>query len=201
MAKEFFISDWVHIRSNRILRNNEAVLESPEETGVDGFLKQAYKDLQIGFPKFHKMDRLCKLGILGSEVLIGKDTLSPDTAMVLSNKASSLDTDVNYRKSMESFPSPSLFVYTLPNIVLGEISIRYKLQSENVFFISEKFDASLIQLYGISLLENTKTPEVLCGWIDLHNEEYDVFLCRISEKGQHHFSERNLRKLYLLEND
>ena len=44
--------------------------------------------------------------------------------LVLSNANASLDVDLKYAKTMQTGASPALFVYTLPNIVIGEISIR-----------------------------------------------------------------------------
>lgn len=201
MDRDLFISNWVRINRNRISANDTVIAEFTPELKLKEFLKQSYKELKIDYPKFYKMDSLCKLGILASEVLSGEEEFSEDTAMVFSNSLSSLDTDEKFRKSMEEFPSPSVFVYTLPNIVLGEISIKHRLLGENAFFISESFDPGLFMDYSQSLLEENISSEVLCGWIDLHNEEYDVFLWRISDEGPLVLSEENLKRLYHFYND
>ena len=98
---------------------------------------------------------------------------------------------------MKEFPSPSLFVYTLPNIILGEISIRHQLRSENIFFISEEFDESLFVDYCFSLFNQKKAENLLCGWVDLHNNDYDVFLWEIAPSGRIDFNREELKKLYL----
>src|ERR1700741_5650650 len=103
----------------------------------------------MSYPKFHKMDALSKLGLLCAEhALKNGDFLSKyplnRVGIVLSNSASSLETDRQHQRSISDksnyFPSPAIFVYTLPNIVIGEMAIKYKITGENAFFVSEKRD-------------------------------------------------------------
>ncbi len=101
------------------------------------FFTAAYRYFNISYAKFFKMDNLCKLGFLASELLLRKrKNISEkypgdEVGILLSNAGSSIDTDRNHQKSIserdEYFPSPSVFVYTLANIVIGEICIRHKL--------------------------------------------------------------------------
>ncbi|MBZ9631809.1 hypothetical protein LB465_13545 [Salegentibacter sp. LM13S] len=200
MPNQFHIQDWVRVKNGEIFNSEGLVFESSEDK-LNPFLKAAYDCFKLEYPKFHKMDGLSKLGILASEIIFRKNKPTEDTALVISNNASSLEIDRQFQESTETFASPSLFVYTLPNIVLGEISIKYKVQSENGFFISERFNAQLLKNYTESLLLSKKAPEVLCGWLDLQNGEYDVFLCLVSKERNIPFSEENLRKLYCAEND
>lgn len=201
MALDIYVQDWVKIKNGRVVHTHESVYESPEETELKAFLKAVYNFLKIDYPKFHKMDELSKLGIIGAEILFKDNKPALATALVFSNAASSLETDRKFGHSMDSFASPSDFVYTLPNIVLGEISIKFKLQGENAFFISEDFDADLLKDYTQVLLESKKAPGALCGWLDLQNGEYDVFLFRVSTTGKIPFSAANLEDLYHSEND
>lgn len=200
MPGQFYIQDWVKIKNGKIFNSEKLVFESLEKD-LNLFLKAAYENLKPEYPKFHKMDGLSKLGILGSEIIFKENKLSEDTALIFSNNASSLETDRQFQQSTETFASPSLFVYTLPNIVLGEISIKYKLKSETAFFISEGFNAALIRDYTESLLVSEKANKVLCGWLDLQNGEYDVFLCLVSKEMSNPFSEENLNKIYCAENE
>jgi len=195
------VTDFVRIKDHRIFHGKGQVFKTEKSLGLDQFLKEAYKKLEIAYPKFHKMDALCKLGILASEVLFKDHIISPDTALVFSNSASSVETDKKHQQAMGGMVSPAVFVYTLPNIVLGEISIKHKLQSENVFFVENQFNPELLCDYAEVLLEAEKTPAVVCGWIDLKNAEYDVFLCLISRKGEIPLSKENLKQLYLFENE
>lgn len=190
----------MRVKNAKIFNSEGSVFESSEKD-LNPFLKAAYDNLKLEYPKFHKMDGLSKLGILASEIIFRINKPTKDIALVFSNNASSLETDRHFQESTKTFASPSLFVYTLPNIVLGEISIKYKLQSENAFFISESFNAQLLKDYTESLLVSEKASEVLCGWLDLQNGEYDVFLCLVSKEKNIPFSEENLKKLYCAENE
>lgn len=173
------LEHWVRIKKGKIILDGEVLLSS--EADITSFLKSAYKFLNSKYSKFHKMDRLSKLGFIAAEFIFSKATFSENTALIFSNSNSSLESDVNYQASITDFPSPALFVYTLPNIVLGEISIRFGLKSENVFFIEESLNTDLLLTYANQLLTAGKADAVVCGWLNLHNAEYDVFLWTVSE--------------------
>lgn len=127
------------------------------------------------------MDNLSKLGWLASEILLKdsfkKDNYRPeDIGLILSNTNSSLDTDQKYMESVNDIPRSSLFVYTLPNIVTGEICIRNNFKGENAFFVFENFNAGFIENYVSSLLDNNVFQACICGWIELLGNEYKAVL-------------------------
>jgi len=127
------------------------------------------------------MDNLSKLGWLASEILLKdsfkKDNYRPeDIGLILSNTNSSLDTDQKYMESLKNIPSPSLFVYTLPNIVTGEICIRNNFKGEDAFFVFDNFNAGFIENYVSSLLDNNVLQACICGWIELLGNEYKAVL-------------------------
>lgn len=183
------------------MKGKNSLFQMEHPADLHEFLRISYHHLKLSYPKFHKMDKLCKLGILATEVLFQGKDISKDTALVLSNSTSSLETDKKHRDSIDDVVSPAIFVYTLPNIVSGEISIRHQLQSENAFFIEEEFNPQLLLDYTEDLLETGKAAAVVCGWIDLDNDEYDVFLSLISTEGEIPLSAENLEQLYLFENE
>ncbi len=115
---------------------------------------------------------------------------------MLSNKAASLDTDRKHQASMKEYPSPAVFVYTLPNICLGEISIKHQLYSENSFFVFESFNADTLHTYANSLLDEEKSEKVLCGWVDFDNGKYDAFLYVVAKKGTFVHSKAEITRLY-----
>ncbi len=197
----YFISSYVHIRKSQIYKNGKLLYKSEANTTVSSFLKESYKELPINYPKFHKMDDLCKMGILSSSILLMDEDYSDDTGLVLSNASSSYNTDLKHQQTIQAMVSPAVFVYTLPNIVLGEISIKFGLKSENAFFIENEFNARLLYDYTSVLIDNNKAESVVCGWIEVKNDEYDVFLCLVTKKGAIPFSIENLKKLYLFENE
>ena len=168
------------IRNFSIFRNQECCFEFPSAKLGD-FLLQAYAALAPAYTKFYKMDALGKLGFLAAEVVL-KDvelltTRSPEAiAVVLSNAHASLDTDVRYWESTGSNASPALFVYTLPNIVTGEICIRHGIKGENAFFITPHCDLVLLTEYTEMVLQQPGTECCLAGWVDVMNDHHDVFL-------------------------
>lgn len=201
MHNPYFISNYVKIKNSQILKNGEKVFTSEEISDALLFSKEAYKSIGLNYPKYHKMDLLCKIGILGTSVLLKDVEYNSETALVLSNASSSLNTDLKHQHLMRSIVSPAVFVYTLPNIVLGEISIKFGLQSENAFLIEDSFNPELLFEYSSILLNSNKASSVVCGWIELKNDEYDVFLCLVSALGKIPFRVENLEKLYLFENE
>lgn len=159
--------------------------------------------MDTSYPKFFKMDNLSKLAFLASEILLKEEILGENEnniALVFSNSASSLDTDRKHQKSIEDengfFPSPAVFVYTLPNICLGEISIRHKLYSENSFFIFARFSAAHLELYANNLLRNGKAEKVLSGWVNFDDNTYESFLYLVEDEGEIVHNTEEINRLY-----
>jgi len=171
-------TDICTIEKSKIILKNEIIFETPTENFSD-FAKEAYKSLALNYPKFHKMDNLSKLAFLASEMIL-KDEDHSRTALVFANRSSSLDTDFKYQESINSqenyFPSPAVFVYTLPNICVGEISIKHKMQTENAFFVLDEFDEQFLNDYSEQILQSGKADKVLCGWVELYQESYKAFV-------------------------
>lgn len=146
------------------------------------------------------MDTLSRLTFLISEFLLRQSHLSSETALVLSNKSSSLHTDTKHQKAIASkeafYPSPAVFVYTLPNIGLGEVAIRHNIQSENAFFVFEKFNARFLHSYCEVLLQEKKVKQVLCGWTEVNQDVCEGFVYLLSEKGNIPHTIQNLEKFY-----
>jgi hypothetical protein len=123
--------------------------------------------------------------------------------VVLANANSSLDTDMRYYETVKDIPSPALFVYTLPNIVIGEICIRQHFEGENAFFIFDEFDAGFIEQYVSGLINNNILQACVCGWVELLGEHYKtvLFLVENAKKAEAiSFTKENLIKIYKPEN-
>lgn len=177
------------IRGHSVTLNGQLIWEANGGVELQEFLRSGYDRFSGQYPKFHKMDALSKLGWLAAEVLL-KDTaiasLAPEqTGMVLSNRSSSLDTDLRYYATVKDFASPALFVYTLPNIVMGEISIRHGFKGENTFFVSPAFDTALMSSYPAQLLAETPLEACICGWVEVMEQQYEValFLVENTQRG------------------
>jgi len=176
---------YIQIKNQKAWLNGQAL---DLNTAEHPFLKALYKYLNLKYPKFYKMDELSKLGFIASELLLQNKTMKPildnldldSVGIVLQNADSTIDVDSNFYDSIvdekKHFPSPALFVYTLPNIVLGEISIRNKFKGENALFIFEKYNADFGVNYINGLFEKNKIDACIGGWFNAKGGEYDAFL-------------------------
>jgi hypothetical protein len=139
-----------------------------------------YRSLQADYPKFFKMDGLSKLGFLASEIIFGNDDnrFNPceNIAVLCFNRSSSLDADTLYQATVADsknyFPSPSMFVYTLPNIVAGEICIRHKIQGENTFFIEYPDNPKRQEKYMKLAMNRSKLQFCITGRCEYLNNKY-----------------------------
>lgn len=187
MKKTLKIKTYCSIYNNTIEVNGTRIHQEDAAMPFVDFAKKIYKTHNIAYPKFFKMDKLSKLAFLSAEILSETLKENQNIAIVLSNKAASLDTDRKYQNSISDkanyYPSPAVFVYTLPNIAIGEISIRHQLKSENAFFVFEKFNADFLTKYATSLMEQQKASQVLCGWVDYDEDHYKAFLYLVNTSG------------------
>ena len=202
-----YISASCVISNHTVYRNKKKEFEN-RAADLSAFLLSVYQWLDPNYTKFHRMDRLSKLGWLAAEVLLknepGPGDYKPEEiGVVLSNANGSLDTDYRYAETMKTIQSPSLFVYTLPNIAIGEICIRNRFKGENAFFISEQFDADFIKQYVSNLINNNILQVCICGWVELLEEEYKAALFLVEKKsgpGSTVFTAENTFNLYHQDN-
>src|SRR5690606_21387390 len=202
MNKKLYITSHLTIQNNKVILDDKELFRSKLED-FSAFSKEAYKHFEINYPKFFKMDNLSKLAFLGAEIILKKELLNDtdnDIALVFANRSSSLDTDYKHQKTITDkanyYPSPAVFVYTLPNICMGEISIRHKLYAENSFFIFEDFNAEFLGNYSVYLLETGKTTKVLLAWVEYFQNEYKAFMCLISTSGTEAFNIEKMKEIY-----
>jgi hypothetical protein len=102
------------------------------------------------------------------------------TGCILTNSSSSLDIDKKHQDTIADrqnyFPSPSNFVYTLPNIMAGEAAIRHRLYGENTVLISEGFDEELIFDITRNAFETEQLDHCICGWVEQNGNNYESLL-------------------------
>lgn len=151
---------------------------------------------QIGdWPKFFKMDTLSKAGFVASELLLKKtgerrlegEEYTHSRAIVLFGSTASLCADRNYQETIQDrdnyYPSPALFVYTLPNIVTGEIAIRNHWRGETSFYVLEAPDAAQMAFHLACAFDDPETESILAGWVDSrNNDDYQVFMTLIDRE-------------------
>ena len=179
----------------KITKHIRLSFNNPAE--ITGF----YRSLQVDYPKFFKMDGLSKMGFLASEMIF-KDVENrfmpcENVAIICFNRSSSLEVDMQYQATISDnenyFPSPSLFVYTLPNIVTGEIAIRNNFGGETSFYICKEFDARQMVRTVRNAFCDKCTTAVLVAWI----EHFEVLMALVeSGKDGMEFTESQLKILY-----
>ncbi len=178
------ITRYIQLQNHRVWLNGNVDFLSEEES-FGKFIRSVYGHYGIDYPKFFKMDNLCKLAFMSAEILFkGSDVIQKypgeEIGVILENASSSLEYDLKHQDSVRDrnkyFPSPSVFVYTIPNIMVAEIAIRHKLKGENAVFILEKFDSGFIHEYVSGLFHNQQVACCLSGWIESYKEGYQSFL-------------------------
>lgn len=211
MDKKYIIRDYCIIRNRKVVKGGRLLFETQEEMPAP-FFAEIYRHFGVNYPKFHKMDNLCKLGFLAAELLlqdkeIKKRYTHDGMGVVLYNAASSMDTDRNHQQTITDraayFPSPSVFVYTLANIVIGEICIRHKLFGEGTFFIEDGWDSPRMFNYVKLLLDDCAVNCCVTGWLELNANHYDGILflvetARTDTDGIAIFDPGNLNEIYSL---
>ena len=205
MSDILYISSVCKIDRHHVFKDSELLFQ--DKVDVNEWLLKIYKQFAFDYPKFYKMDSLSKLGWLATEILLKEASIisypSEDIGIVLANKNSSLDTDIRYYESVKTIPSPALFVYTLPNIVMGEISIRHQLKGENALFVSEHFDGAFIHQYVQGLFEQGSVQCCICGWLEFFGGHAEAVLYLVEKSKKRialPFTEHNINKLYQLSN-
>lgn len=180
------------------------VVITPQGVDVDGqrmdvethnadLLTSLYREEIGGYPKFYKMDKLCRLGFVATELLLKAEKatlgridaetskeeisakgLNEERAVIFFNHSSSADSDRKHLDALADkdncLPSPSVFVYTLPNIVTGEIAMRNGYHGETSFYLLAERDNQVIaDIIGTAFADET-TESVIGGWLDYENE-------------------------------
>lgn len=166
------------ISQGQILHNQAVWLEE-KALPFGKFIKQAYRQLEWKYPKFHKMDRLCKLATVTARVLLQNEALEgyapEEIGVVIANKTATYHTDSKHIASIDPsnyYPSPAVFVYTLPNILVGELCIQYNIKGEAAFFIQEEANLAFLEDYSQLLLESGAAKVCLTGWVEYTEAHY-----------------------------
>lgn len=159
-------------------QNANEKLEEQEGAGHHSLLTSLYRQMIGNYPKFYKMDGLSRLGFVASEILLNaeKGETDEERAIIFFNHSSSIASDRNYKESINDkdnyFPSPSIFVYTLPNIVTGEIAIRNHFHGETSFFILPDKDKRMMEEILQASCRDDQSKSFLTGWIDYEDERH-----------------------------
>jgi hypothetical protein len=174
-----YITGYVHLSQGKLILNEESIFE--QDVVFDELIQHIVTNFEVKHPRFGKMDRLAKLGYTCAEILLkqveGFKKYNPfNVSLLFANASSSLDTDFRFQKTMDTLASPALFVYTLPNIVLAEISIKNGFKGEHLFLISDAPDANLFYEPVNQMFVYHKTKACLAGWVEIFGDDYNCTL-------------------------
>lgn len=182
--REFTTTHTIRITPEEVILDQRKLWEGKKELGEQegqehhSLLTTLYKQMIGNYPKFYKMDGLSRLGFVASEILLNaeKGETDKERAIIFFNHSSSIASDRNYKESIKDkdnyFPSPSIFVYTLPNIVTGEIAIRNHFHGETSFFILPDKDERMMEEILQASCRDAQSKSFLTGWIDYEDERH-----------------------------
>lgn len=182
--REFTTTHTIRITPEEVILDQRKLWEGKKELGEQegkehhSLLTTLYKQMIGNYPKFYKMDGLSRLGFVASEILLNaeKGETDKERAIIFFNHSSSIASDRNYKESINDkdnyFPSPSIFVYTLPNIVTGEIAIRNHFHGETSFFILPNKDERMMEEILQASCRDAQSKSFLTGWIDYEDERH-----------------------------
>ena len=146
-------------------------------------LTYLYKTYIQDYPKFYKMDALARLGFIATELLIRKERGAKgeeqgargERAVIFFGQSSSINADKEFLASIADpenfFPSPASFVYTLPNIVNGEVAIRNGYHGETSFYILPRKDDDIMRMVTQATMLDNYHKSIITGWLDYKSEE------------------------------
>ncbi len=153
-------------------------------------IRERFKALESPDMKFFRMDDLSKLAYVAVGELLRSADLkekydTDEIGMVLANRSASLDTDRRHLEQIEKNGdevSPAVFVYTLPNVSAGEVSIRHKIQGETTFFIENDPADPFTENYARMLLNGGYLKAVIYGRCELSGEDFDAEMTLLETK-------------------
>jgi 3-oxoacyl-(acyl-carrier-protein) synthase len=120
--------------------------------------------------RFLRMDLMCRLGFLAAELLdVNFNAMSGERrerlGVCVESFTGSLDTDIRFALT----PRPSIFAYTLPSTVIGEICIRHWLKGPVLSLISPGTNGANTITEAAEWLRDGDAEMVLCLAVEAMN--------------------------------
>jgi 3-oxoacyl-(acyl-carrier-protein) synthase len=139
--------------------------------------------------RFLRMDLMCRLGFMAVELLAVNFDAMPDVrrdrlGVCAESFTGALDTDIRFAQT----PRPSIFAYTLPSTVIGEICIRFRLKGPVLSLISPDTNGTNAIAEAAEWLRNGDADMVLSLGVEAmnHSTANDISLPEdLSPRGWH----------------
>ena len=124
------------------------------------------------------MDLYSRLAYVGAS-LLAKDSLADcapeDIALCIGTVNGSVLADRKHISTISDpeafYPSPSVFINTLPNVVLGEIAVKNGVKGETTLVMLPERDEATLQTVVDVTLAATRPAALICGWVDCTAED------------------------------
>ena len=155
-------------------------IESGDE-GAAG-ITRLYKECLSDDARYYKMDLFSRLAYVGTG-LLAKDNLAgcapEDIGLLIFTKNGSVLADRKHLStfSQEYYPSPAIFINTLPNVVLGEIAVTHQIKGETTLVMLSGENTELMENILAATLNATQPSALITGWVDCESE--NVFLASL----------------------
>ena len=153
-------------------------LAVPMESHGPALLTEIYKKNLADQSRFFKMDLYSRLAYVGTG-LLAKDALNgydpADLAIFIFTQNGSVLADRKHLSSFsnpeEFYPSPAVFINTLPNVVLGEIAVKNNIKGETTLVLLPSRDEATMNTVIQASVAATRPSAVIYGWVDCDAED------------------------------
>ena len=150
----------------------------PLETSGASLITEIYKKYIADGSRFFKMDLYSRLAYVGTS-LLAKDSLEghdpEDRALFVFTQNGSVLADRKHLSTFsnpeEFYPSPAVFINTLPNVVLGEIAVKNSIKGETTLVLLPARDEAAMDRIMDATVTATRPAVVIYGWVDCAAED------------------------------
>ncbi|MBO4263365.1 MAG: hypothetical protein J5871_01640 [Bacteroidales bacterium] len=149
----------------------------PLESSGAALVSELYKKYLSDGSRFFKMDLFSRLAYAAAGLLARNalDGIAPEeVALLFFTQNGSVLAD---RKHLSTFcepdafyPSPAVFINTLPNVVLGELAVTCQVKGETTLVMLPEKDGETMETVIRVTLDATRPKALLCGWVDCTDE-------------------------------
>jgi len=163
------------IRPGRVVSDGRT--ESYESTG-SALVSELFKKKLSDGSRFFKMDLFSRLAYVATG-LLAKDSLAgyapEDIALFIFTRNGSVLADRKHLSTFSNpenfYPSPAVFINTLPNVVLGEIAVMNTIKGETTLVMLPCRDDAWMDRIIKATLSCTRPSVMIYGWIDCPAED------------------------------
>lgn len=199
---EIFVQDFIQWKGSTIKVNDNQTYKLNEGSILE-LIVDAYKQAALAYPKFYKMDVLSKATLVAVSIISQQGNINEHqidaTATVVTTLEGSQDVDEKFDESRKELASPALFVYTLPNIMLGEICIKFKFKGEQLCTIGDAQAALELIPYVEDLFKHRNISQAIVGYANVYNEDITLNLALLSNRPTDTiFNSENYKKILSL---